>query len=33
MPQHVKIIPFELNGDIFSSQKLKPDMGKALEKI
>jgi hypothetical protein len=24
MSHHVKIIPFELNGDIFSSQKFKP---------
>jgi hypothetical protein len=29
MPQHVKIIPFELNGDIFSNEKIKPSAQRA----
>jgi hypothetical protein len=28
MSQYVKIIPFELNGDIFSNEKIKPNAGR-----
>jgi hypothetical protein len=32
MSHHVKIIPFELNGDIFSNEKIKPNAGRLQEK-